>query len=229
MRAQNAKTFWRFVHREAVAMNCRKGSIFTRNTSQMLVFRIAEVPEPENHPKSKEVLFVPKSSQEKTRNSPKNRIRGLQTCFGLFGVIVHLNQIEWQNLISRKKKTVQVLGTDMFCWSFKGKHDYQRAENGALDPWLLNLHFWGTRFWGTPIFSPEAPKPLFRRVSERFGAKIGAPQTQIERPRIQRPILGPLRLGATEPTAERRWCSERGGFLRGCRERELRAPAEARR
>ena len=32
----------------------------------------------------------------------------------------------------------------------------QRAENGALDPWSLNL-----RFWGAPIFNPEAPKPLF--------------------------------------------------------------------
>ena len=63
-------------------------------------------------------------------------------------------------------------------------------ENGALDPWSLNL-----RFWGAPIFSPEAPKPLFWRVSERFGAKSGAPQTQIQRPRIQRPILGPLTKG----------------------------------
>ena len=46
-----------------------------------------------------------------------------------------------------------------------------RAENGALDPWSLNL-----RFWGAPIFSPEASKPLFWRVSERFGANIwGAP------------------------------------------------------
>ena len=47
------------------------------------------------------------------------------------------------------------------------KHDYrcqgilsgqknQRAENGALDPWSLNL-----RFWGAPIFSLEAPRPLF--------------------------------------------------------------------
>ena len=49
--------------------------------------------------------------------------------------------------------------------------NYQRAENGALDPWSLNL-----RFWGAPIFSPEDPKPLNSRVSERFGANIwGAP------------------------------------------------------
>ena len=26
------------------------------------------------------------------------------------------------------------------------------AENGALDPWSLNL-----RFWGAPFLSPEAP------------------------------------------------------------------------
>ena len=41
----------------------------------------------------------------------------------------------------------------------------QRAEHGALDPWWLNL-----RFWGAPIFSLETPKPLFWRVSESFGA-----------------------------------------------------------
>ena len=61
--------------------------------------------------------------------------------------------------------------------------------NGALDPWSLSL-----RFWGAPIFSPEDPKPLFLKG---FGAiilwqKPGAPQTQIQRPRIQHRILGPL-------------------------------------
>ena len=50
------------------------------------------------------------------------------------------------------------------------RRQIRRAENGALDPWLLNL-----RFWGAPIFSPEAPKPLFWRVSERFGQTSGAP------------------------------------------------------
>ena len=55
-------------------------------------------------------------------------------------------------------------------WNFQARLN-QRAEDGALDPWSLNL-----RFWGAPIFSPEAPKPLFWRVLERFGAKIwGAP------------------------------------------------------
>ena len=71
-------------------------------------------------------------------------------------------------------------------WSL-GK-GFQRAENSALDPWSLNL-----RFWGGPIFSPEAPNPYFEGFRSDLGQKSGVPQTQIQRPRIQRPILGPLK------------------------------------
>ena len=49
----------------------------------------------------------------------------------------------------------------------------QRAENGALDPSRLD-----PRFWGAPIFSPEAPKPLFLRVLEKlWGAPNADPTT----------------------------------------------------
>ena len=42
----------------------------------------------------------------------------------------------------------------------------KRAENGALDPWLLNL-----RCWGAPIFSPETPKPYFEGFRSDSGRR----------------------------------------------------------
>ena len=63
----------------------------------------------------------------------------------------------------------------------------QRAENGALDPWSLNLRF------GAPRFSVEKPQnPCFEGFRSDLGQKYGAPQMQIQRPRIQCPNLGPL-------------------------------------
>ena len=58
---------------------------------------------------------------------------------------------------------------------FWGTRLIQRAENGALDPWPLNL-----RFWGAPIFSPEAPQTFFEGFRSDLGEKSGAPQTQIQ-------------------------------------------------
>ena len=69
--------------------------------------------------------------------------------------------------------------------------ELQRAENGALDPWSLDLRL------GRPRFLPQiTPKPFKIRVWGLWTENRGAPKTQIQRPRIQRPILGPLR---TEP------------------------------
>ena len=80
------------------------------------------------------------------------------------------------------------------CREIKLVFHSQRAENGALDPWSLDLCF-----WGAPIFSPEAPKPLFRSVSEcttkmervlkSFDIKLHNPRRtpgKLERQRVQR-------------------------------------------
>ena len=69
---------------------------------------------------------------------------------------------------------------------FGNFYSFNRRE-WAMDPWSLNL-----RFWGAPIFSPEVPNPCFEGFQSNLGQKSGAPQTQIQRPRIQRPIVGPL-------------------------------------
>ena len=48
-------------------------------------------------------------------------------------------------------------------------------------------------FWGRPDFqSRGSPDPYFEGFRSDLGQKSGAPQTQIQRPRIHRPILGPL-------------------------------------
>ena len=50
----------------------------------------------------------------------------------------------------------------------------QRAENGALDPWSLDLRL------GHPRFLPQiAPKPFKIRVCGASGQKIGAPQKHL--------------------------------------------------
>ena len=52
---------------------------------------------------------------------------------------------------------------------------------------------WIWRFWGAPIFRPEAPKPFKNRYLGTSGLKIGAPQKrQILPRRIWPPICGPL-------------------------------------
>ena len=67
---------------------------------------------------------------------------------------------------------------------------FQRAKNGALEPWSLDL-----RFWGAPI-SVQSPQNLdFEGFRSDLGQNSGAPQTQIQRPRIRRPILGHLIFG----------------------------------
>ena len=63
----------------------------------------------------------------------------------------------------------------------------QRAEQGALDLWSLDLRL------GRPRFLPQiAPKPFKIRGFGAWTENRGAPKTQIQRPQIQRPILGPL-------------------------------------
>ena len=53
---------------------------------------------------------------------------------------------------------------------------------------MLNL-----RFLGRPDFQSRGPQnPNFEGLWSDLGQKSGAPQTQIQRPQIQRPILGPL-------------------------------------
>ena len=47
-------------------------------------------------------------------------------------------------------------------------------------------------FLGRPDFSPKGPNPCFEGFRSDVGQKSGAPQTQIQRPRIQRPIFGTL-------------------------------------
>ena len=52
---------------------------------------------------------------------------------------------------------------------------------------------WIWRFWGAPIFRPEAPKPFKNRYLGTSGLKIGVPQKrQILPRRIWPPICGPL-------------------------------------
>ena len=63
----------------------------------------------------------------------------------------------------------------------------QRAENGALDPWSLDLRLGCPRL---PVQRP--PAPYFEGFRSDLEQKSGAPQTQIQQPRIQRPILDPL-------------------------------------
>ena len=68
-----------------------------------------------------------------------------------------------------------------------------RAENGALEPLSLNQHFGAPR-----CFSPEAPTPLFWRVSERIWARIGGapnadPTTTDPTPHSQPSDFIPLR------------------------------------
>ena len=61
------------------------------------------------------------------------------------------------------------------------------TSEGRMGRWIHG------RFWGAPIFSPEVPQnPCFEGFWSDLGQKSGVPQTQIQRPRIQRPILGPL-------------------------------------
>ena len=51
-------------------------------------------------------------------------------------------------------------------------HLSRGPRNGALDPWSLNL-----RFWGAPIFSPEAPKPLLLKgFGAIWGKNLGRPK-----------------------------------------------------
>ena len=53
-------------------------------------------------------------------------------------------------------------------------------------------------FLGRPDFQSRGPQnPCFEGFRSDLGQKSGAPQTQIQRPRIQRPILGPLRVVET--------------------------------
>ena len=60
---------------------------------------------------------------------------------------------------------------------------------GRWISWSLNL-----RFWGAPIFSPEAPTKnlILKGFRSNLGQNLGRPHMQIQRPRIQRPFLGPL-------------------------------------
>ena len=52
---------------------------------------------------------------------------------------------------------------------------------------------WIWRFWGAPIFRPDAPKPFKNRYLGTSGLKIGAPQKRQILPRqIWPPICGPL-------------------------------------
>ena len=48
---------------------------------------------------------------------------------------------------------------------------FQRAENGVLDGWSLNL-----RFWGAPIFSPEAPTLILKDFGAIWGKNLGRPK-----------------------------------------------------
>ena len=72
---------------------------------------------------------------------------------------------------------------------FQGKAttNIQRAEKGALDPRSLDLRLGRRRF-----FPQIAPKPFKTSLLGPLDCR-GTPNTQIQRPRIQRPILGPLK------------------------------------
>ena len=69
----------------------------------------------------------------------------------------------------------------------------QRAENAVLDPWSLDICV-----WDAPDVCPKSLRNPSRykglRASGLWSENQGAPKTQIRRPRIQRPILGPLSL-----------------------------------
>ena len=63
----------------------------------------------------------------------------------------------------------------------------QRAENGALDVLSLDLHF------GAPDFQSRGPKTLILKgfIIAIWGKILGRPKMQIQRRRIQCPILSP--------------------------------------
>ena len=88
---------------------------------------------------------------------------------------------------NRGKKAKRTNGT-----YFAGPHPHpqdfhQRAENRALDPWSLHLRF------GVPRFSVQRPRnPYSKEFQSDLGQESGTPQMQIQRPRMQRPILSPL-------------------------------------
>ena len=67
------------------------------------------------------------------------------------------------------------------------------AQKSEGREWGVGSVLVDSAFLGRPDFQSSGPKTLILKVSEQFGAKSGAPQTQIQRPRIQRPILGPLK------------------------------------
>ena len=51
----------------------------------------------------------------------------------------------------------------------------------------------GSAFGAPQISAPNCPESL---QNKGFGENRGAPEAQIQRPRIQRPILGPLTIGS---------------------------------
>ena len=61
----------------------------------------------------------------------------------------------------------------------------------------------GSAFLGRPDFQSRGPQTLdFEGFRSDLGQKSGAPQTQIQGPPIQRPILGPLSKGACAVTTK---------------------------
>ena len=87
----------------------------------------------------------------------------------------------------------------------------QRAENGALDPWSLDL-----RFGAPQIF---APNPFETLQNKGFWGlwteNRGTPKTQFQRPRIQRLILGPLIFELIRQFSGTKKSAQRGRFWDG--------------
>ena len=95
----------------------------------------------------------------------------------------------WVDIMCATRQDTEPLGTLNF------------AAHTLWSAWQLEGREWGvgsvvvgSAFLGAPRFSAQRPQnPYFEGFRSDVGQKSGAPQTQIQRPRIQRPILGHLR------------------------------------
>ena len=77
-----------------------------------------------------------------------------------------------------------------------------------LREWGVGSVVVGSAFGVPQIFAPNRTETRQNKGLGVSGLKIGAPQIQIQRPRIQRPILGPLRLTCTRlPKRPKQTCT----------------------
>ena len=104
---------------------------------------------------------------------------------------IHLLEREWPERWAAPPHTLDVLPCHGGDWSeTHAPSVFQRAKNGALGATLSDL-----RSWGAPDFAPNRSEtPSKQGFGGLWTENRGAPRTQIQRRRIQRPSLGPLNI-----------------------------------